>query len=148
MTHTLTVNGTGDFIANATISGHDDQCVVWTTCDECGDAPDTDTIERHGVEHRAIEGVWCINTGECAVTATLEGVKGVNKIASRRGIGEWPIDVQYLDGVWYVEDVTLANTLRTVEDAMGRAAKSDTESADLSREDLLTVWRELMYAVD
>lgn len=31
---------------------------------------------------------------------------------------------------------------------MGRAAKSDTESADLSREDLLTVWREPMYAVD
>ncbi|WP_412903291.1 hypothetical protein [Aeromicrobium sp. 179-A 4D2 NHS] len=144
MTHTLHVTGLGKHLADMTIDGHDRQCVVLRPCSACTDIPDGNSTVRHGVTHDAIEGVWCIDTGMCGATATLDGVAAMNQIAVRRGVGDWPVEVTYLEnGAWTVEDVTANNALDIIEKAI-IAATNGGGSVNITRTDLMTVHRELL----
>lgn len=141
MTHTLHVAGHAD---GFTIDGHDDECVIYKPCGECTDIPDENTTVRHDVTHHAIEGVWCVKTNECGATATSDGLSDLQKIINRRGPGDWPVNVTYLDnGAWAVDDVTANTALDILEDAI-RAAGQGDNTATLTREQLMTVHRELL----
>lgn len=144
MTHTLHVTGLGRHLADMTIDGHDPQCVVLRPCPSCTDIPDGKTTVRHGAVHDAIEGVWCISTGDCGATSTLDGVAAMNQIAMRRGVGDWPVEVTYLDnGAWTIEDVTANNALNILENAIVASANLNG-TATLTRDDLMTVHAELL----
>lgn len=149
MSHILNVTSATGKVATFTVEGdHDRTCDVWDPCPRCeDDTPDCDSSVRHGVEHAEFDGVWCVETGQCALTSTLAGVVDTQRIAKRRGLGRWPVQISHFtdgdDGVvWTVEDVTAANALDILERAIVTAGEEG--SATLTREDLMTVHMELL----
>lgn len=81
-------------------------CTVWWGCenDGCRDRVDEDDeFFAHGEDHQRIDGVWMIQSKQCAARATDSGRDGMQEEAQAAGLGTHQLEVDYWgDGQWAV----------------------------------------------